>query len=302
MARAADHVTMLQRSPSYVVSLPGEDPVVDWAMRHLPSRVAWQIARWKAIALTTLSYQLSRRRPRLLKAILRRGVQRQLPDGYDIDTHFRPRYDPWDQRLCVVPDGDLFRAISSGRADVVTDAIETFSEKGVRLVSGRELQADIVITATGLNLQLLGGARVTVDGREVDCAETVAYKGMMFSGVPNAALSIGYTNASWTLKCDLICEYVCRLIRFMDERGYAYCVPVAPPEGEPLAPLIDFSSGYVLRSLETLPKQGSRAPWRLNQNYFKDIGLFRRAPLEDEGMRFVSAGALKRREPEVLAA
>jgi cation diffusion facilitator CzcD-associated flavoprotein CzcO len=240
----------------------------------------------------------------LLKAILRRGLRRELPEGYDLDRDFKPRYNPWDQRLCVVPDGDLFRAIRSGRAEVVTDAIERFTERGIRLVSGRELEADVIVTATGLNLQMLGGAVLSVDGREVAFGETVAYKGMMFSGVPNAALSIGYTNASWTLKCDLICEYVCRLLRFMDERGYAYCVPVAPPEGEPLEPLIDFSSGYVLRSIATLPKQGSRPPWRLNQNYFTDIGLFRRAPLEDEGMRFVSrAGAeAGERASEALAA
>ncbi|HWD65303.1 MAG TPA: NAD(P)/FAD-dependent oxidoreductase [Solirubrobacteraceae bacterium] len=304
MARDAAHVTMLQRSPSYVVSLPGEDPVVDWAIRHLPRQVAWQIARWKAIGLTTLSYQLSRRRPEVLKAILRRGLLRELPDGYDVDRDFKPRYNPWDQRLCVVPDGDLFQAIRSDRADVVTDTIETFTERGIRLTSGRELEADLIVTATGLNLQMLGGASLSVDGREVAFGDTVAYKGMMFSGVPNAALSIGYTNASWTLKCDLICEYVCRLLKFMDERDYAYCVPVAPPEGEPLDPLIDFSSGYVLRAIATLPKQGSRPPWRLNQNYFRDIGLFRRAPLDDEGMRFVSGAEAASGRPasEALAA
>jgi monooxygenase len=304
MAGEASHVTMLQRSPSYIVSLPGDDPLVDWANRHLPPRVAWQIARWKAIGLTTLSYQLSRRRPELLKAILRRGLQRELPRDYDIDRHFKPRYNPWDQRLCVVPDGDLFRAIRSGAASVVTDTIETFTPSGIRLASGRELEADIIVTATGLKLQMLGGAALAVDGRAVEFGNTVAYKGMMFSGVPNAALSIGYTNASWTLKCDLICEYVCRLLAHMDEHGYAYCVPLPPPAGELLEPLINFSSGYVLRSIAALPKQGSRPPWRLNQNYFTDIGLFRRAPLEDEGMRFVRRAdvAAGERASEALAA
>jgi monooxygenase len=287
MAREAAHVTMLQRSPSYIVSLPGEDRIVEWAIRRLPRNLAWQIARWKAITLTALSYQLSRRRPELLKKLLRRWLERELPEGYDFDRDFKPRYNPWDQRLCVVPDGDLFQAIRDGRADVVTDVIDSFTESGIRLASGRELEADVVVTATGLNLQMLGGASLSVDGREVRLGDTVAYKGMMFSGLPNTALSVGYTNASWTLKCDLICEYVCRLLRFMDERGYAYCVPVAPPAGERLEPLLDFSSGYVLRSLDTLPKQGVRRPWRLNQNYFKDVGLFRRGPLEDEGMRFV---------------
>jgi cation diffusion facilitator CzcD-associated flavoprotein CzcO len=304
MAREAAHVTMLQRSPSYIVSLPGEDPLVDWAIRHLPRKLAWQMARWKAIALTALSYQVSRRRPELLKAILRRWVERELPEGYDFDRDFKPRYNPWDQRLCVVPDGDLFEAIRGARADVVTDVIDCFTESGIRLASGRVLEADVIVTATGLNLQMLGGARLTVDGREVAFGETVAYKGMMFSGVPNMALSIGYTNASWTLKCDLICEYVCRLLGFMDERRYAYCVPVAPPEGEPLEPLIDFSSGYVLRAIGMLPKQGARPPWRLNQNYFKDLRVFRRAPLEDEGMRFVRRADVAAGEPaaEALAA
>ncbi|HWD84957.1 MAG TPA: NAD(P)/FAD-dependent oxidoreductase [Solirubrobacteraceae bacterium] len=304
MAPDAAHVTMLQRSPSYIVSLPGEDPVVNWAIRHLPRKLAWQIARWKAITVTALSYQLSRRRPELLKSILWRGLRRELPEGYNLDPDFKPRYDPWDQRLCVVPDGDLFQAIRSGRADVVTDVIDGFTERGIRLASGRELEADVVVTATGLNVQLLGGATLIVDGREVAFGDTVAYKGMMFSGVPNAALAIGYTNASWTLKCDLICEYVCRLLSFMNERGYAYCVPVAPPGGEPLAPLIDFSSGYVQRSIAALPKQGSRPPWRLNQNYFRDIGMFRREPLEDEGMRFVRQADTAADKPaaEVLAA
>ena len=298
MADRAAHVTMLQRSPSYVIALPGEDPVVKVLRRRLPKRVAWQVARLKAIALTTFSYQLSRRRPEILKAFLRKAAQRQLPKGYDIDTHFKPRYNPWDQRLCVVPDGDLFRAIRHGQASVVTDHIETFTEAGIRLQSGTELEADIIVTATGLNLQMLGGAEVIVDGHPVAPGDTVGYKGMMFSGIPNAALSVGYTNASWTLKCDLICEYVCRLIAHMDEHGYAYCMPVAPDASEPLQPLLDFSSGYVLRAIDELPKQGMRAPWRLNQNWFKDIGMFRRSPLEDEGMRFVPRGAAKPRSPE----
>ena len=298
MAAEAAHVTMLQRSPTYIVSLPGVDPLVQWALRRLPRKLAWELARWKAIGLTAFSYQLSRRRPEVLKAFLRRALKRQLPEGYDIDTHFKPRYNPWDQRLCVVPDGDLFKAIRRGEASVVTDHIDTFTETGIRLASGRELEADVVVTATGLNLQMLGGTQLIVDGREVKPSETVAYKGMMFSGIPNAALSVGYTNASWTLKCDLICEYVCRLLAYMDEHGYAYCVPVEPPAGEPREPLIDFSSGYVLRALDELPKQGLRPPWRLHQNYIRDIRLFRRSPLEDEGMRFYRAARSRQPEPE----
>jgi len=286
MAGDAAHVTMLQRSPTYVVSLPGEDPFVKRIARYLPQRLVWRLARLKAIALTSFSYQLSRRRPAVLKAILRRGLERELPAGYDIDTHFKPRYDPWDQRLCVVPDGDLFDAIRRSAASVVTGNIETFTEEGIRLQSGEEIEAEVVVTATGLNVQMLGGAQLIVDGKEVFFSDTVAYKGMMFSGVPNMALSIGYTNASWTLKCDLICEYVCRLIAHMDQHGYDFCVPRRPGESDELQPLLDFSSGYVLRALDRLPKQGSHAPWRLNQNYFKDIRLFRRAPLEDQGMSF----------------
>jgi cation diffusion facilitator CzcD-associated flavoprotein CzcO len=286
MAGDAEHVTMLQRSPTYIVSLPRRDPLVEKIRRYLPARAAWQLARLKAIGITALSYQVSRRRPELLKAMIRRGVERHLPADYNIDKHFTPRYNPWDQRLCVVPDGDLFEAIGRGEASIVTDRIETFTERGLRLGSGNELEADIIVTATGLNLQLLGGAELVVDGRPVSLGDTVAYKGMMFSGVPNLALSIGYTNASWTLKCDLICEYVCRLIAHMDARGYDACMPLAPEPSDRLEPLLDFTSGYVLRAIDQLPKQGSRPPWRLNQNWFKDIGMFRRAPLEDEGISF----------------
>jgi monooxygenase len=304
MAGTATHVTMLQRSPSYIVSLPSDDPLVEKMRRYLPARAAWQLARLKAIALTALSYQISRKRPELLKSILRRGLERHLPLDYNIDKHFSPRDNPWDQRLCVVPDGDLFEAIGRGQASIVTDRIDTFTEQGIRLDSGEELEADIVVSATGLDLELLGGARLAVDGREITLGETVAYKGMMFSGVPNLALSIGYTNASWTLKCDLICEYVCRLIAHMDARGYDFCVPQAPDSSAPLEPLLDFSSGYVTRALDRLPKQGPRPPWRLNQNWFKDIGVFRRAPLEDEGIRFHRAPGRARGgvEPERLAA
>jgi monooxygenase len=298
MAQDAAHVTMLQRSPTYIISLPEEDALANALRRLLPAKLAYQLARLEHVALTALSFQLSRRRPELMKRILRRGLESQLPEGYDIDRHFSPRYDPWDQRLCVVPNGDLFRAIRHGSASVVTDRIETFTEEGIRLVSGQELPADIIVTATGLNLQMLGGARVFVDGAEVDPGSTVAYKGMMFSGIPNAALSVGYTNASWTLKCDLICEYVCRLIAYMDEHGHDWCVPVEPPLEQQRRPLLDLSSGYILRSIDKLPKQGERTPWRVNQNWFLDIGLFRRSPIDDEGMRFGSAGEpVRDREP-----
>ena len=231
-------------------------------------------------------YQVSRRAPGFMKKLLRRGVADKLPPGYDLDKHFKPSYEPWDQRLCFVPDGDLFEAMSSGKASVVTDRIETFTEKGLRLASGAELEADIVVTATGLNLLALGGMTIAVDGREIKLSETVGYKGMMLSGVPNLALALGYTNASWTLKCDLVAQYVCRLLRHMDEHGYRICTPRPPPPDLPLEPFLDLKSGYVQRSLDALPKQGSRAPWRLHQNYVRDVQLFRRGPVEDEAMEF----------------
>lgn len=208
LAEEAAHVTMLQRSPTYVVSMPGEDAIANRLRRVLPDRAAYAIVRWKNVLLQMASYQLSRRRPAVMKNLLRRGVQRALPPGYDVDKHFNPRYNPWDQRLCLVPDADLFKAICAGRAEIVTDQVDTFTENGVRLESGAELDADLVVTATGLNLQFLGGMRLAVDGAETDLSKAMTYKGMMLSGVPNFAFTLGYTNASWTLKADLTAEYI----------------------------------------------------------------------------------------------
>ena len=299
MAEKAAHVTMLQRSPTYIVSLPAEDPIAKIVRRILPRKAAYSVLRWKNVLMTMFSFELSRRRPAIMKAGLRKDLVRQLPRGYDIDTHFTPSYDPWDQRLCLVPDGDLFKVINSGEASVVTDQIETFTETGIKLVSGAELEADLIVTATGLNLSALGGIELAVDGREIELRETMAYKGMMLSGVPNLAITIGYTNASWTLKADLTSEYVCRLINHMDERGYSHCVPVRDPSVAE-QPFIDFSSGYVLRSIDQFPRQGTVEPWRLHQNYPRDIRLFRRGELEDGAMEFTpvtqDAGAAARVE------
>jgi monooxygenase len=242
--------------------------------------------RWKNVLITMAFFQLCRRRPRLMRAMLRRGVQNHLPSDYDVDTHFNPRYNPWDQRVCLVPDGDLFEALTSGSASVVTDRIETFTEKGLLLGSGEELEADLIITATGLNMRLLGGMEIVVDGREVDVSESLSYKGLMLSGVPNLAFSIGYTNASWTLKCDLTCDYVCRLVNYMDEHGYRQCVPERTDPSVTPEPIIDFSSGYVLRALDKLPKQGSKRPWRLHQNYPRDLRILRYGTIEDGALRF----------------
>jgi monooxygenase len=289
LAEQAAHVTMLQRSPSYVVSLPAEDALANRLRRRLPSMLAYQLVRWKNVLMMMLSFQLSRRRPRLMKAMLRRGLERELPPGYDIDTHFKPRYNPWDQRLCLVPDGDLFAAIKTGRATIVTDAIDTFTEHGIKLASGGELEADLIVTATGLELIPLGGIELSVDGRTVDIAKTLGYRGMMISGVPNLAVAFGYTNASWTLKCDLTCEFVCRLLRHMDSQGYASCVAENHDPSVGAEPFIDFNSGYVLRAVEKFPKQGSKRPWRLYQNYALDIVSLRLSRLEDGVLRFTPA-------------
>jgi cation diffusion facilitator CzcD-associated flavoprotein CzcO len=289
MAERAAHVTMLQRSPSYVVSLPGEDPVAKGLRRFLPQRLVYPVVRWKNVLMTMGSFQLARRRPRLMKALLRKAVERRLPPGYDVDVHFRPRYNPWDQRLCLVPDGDLFEAISEGRASIVTDVIDTFTEDGIRLASGSEIEADLIVTATGLNLVPLGGVSMTVDGRDVELPEKLGYKGMMLSGVPNMAFCVGYTNASWTLKCELTCEYVCRLLNHMDEHGHRVCTPNNRDPSVTPEPFIDFNSGYVLRAIASFPKQGSRRPWRLYQNYALDLLNLRLAPIEDEALEFSRA-------------
>jgi monooxygenase len=290
LAETAAHVTMLQRSPSYVVSLPSEDPFARAIRRVLPRKAAYAVVRWKNVLMTMLVFQLSRRRPRLIRRLVRAGVARRLPAGYDVDTHFAPSYDPWDQRMCLVPDGDLFDAISSGRASIATDDVEEFVENGVRLRSGRVLEADLVVTATGLNLRALGDVRFVVDGQDVDPSQTLGYRGMMLSGIPNLAMAFGYTNASWTLKCDLTCAYVCRVLAYMDEHDYVQCTPTNTDPSIVGEPFIDLTSGYVQRAIELFPKQGSRPPWRLHQNYARDIVSLRYSTLDDGVLRFSRAG------------
>lgn len=282
MARDAAHVTMLQRSPSYVMALPSVDPLARTLRRFLPDRVTYPVVRWKNALMMALFFQLSRRRPALVRRLVERGVRASLPEDFEVERHFRPAYQPWDQRLCFAADGDLFRALSRGDASVVTDTVDTFTPDGIRLGSGDELAADVVVTATGLNLLAIGGIALEVDGEPVDVGSAVTYKGMMLDGVPNFAMTIGYTNASWTLKSDLVAEYVCRLLAHLDRRGLDTATPRLPPGDHETEPLIDLKAGYVLRSIDEMPKQGRSRPWRLHQNYVRDVALLRHGPLTDD--------------------
>lgn len=291
LAEQGARVTMLQRSPTYVVSLPGTNPATRLIRKVLPRRWQPTVLRWTYALGTQASYQLSRRRPKMVRRALVRGIERQLPPGYDVATHFTPSYNPWDQRLCVVPDGDLFRAITDGRAEVVTDHIDRFVPEGVRLRSGRVLPADVVVTATGLELLFLGGIELSVDGRKVEPADLLAYKGMMLEGVPNAAMAVGYTNASWTLKSELTCDYVARLLNHMRTIGATKVLAVNNDPTLERQPLLGLSSGYVVRAEDRFPKQGGRFPWRMHQSYLADHRVMKRRPLADDGALVFSAGA-----------
>jgi len=293
LAEAAAQVTMLQRSPSYILSLPASDPLGDLLRKLLPERRAYAAVRWINARIGTAIYELCRKYPARARAMLRDGAIKRLPPGYDVDTHFRPAYEPWDQRMCLIPDGDFFAAISSGKADVVTDHIESFTADGLRLRSGRHLGADVIITATGLNLQPLGGFELTLDGAAVRVPERVVYKGMMLGDVPNLAFAIGYTNASWTLKVDLVSSYVARMLAHMKKRGYAVVTPRLPSGQMATTPLIEMTSGYFERSRHALPLQGDRTPWRLRQHYFKDAALWR-GSVDAQELEYRRAGALAR--------
>jgi monooxygenase len=286
MAATAAHVTMLQRSPSYVVSMPARDQLAQRLRRWLPRRLAYRTVRARNIGLMMLSYQLSRRRPAVMRRLIRRGARRELPDGFAVDVHFRPAYNPWDQRLCIAPDGDLFAAVRGGRASIVTDEIETFTERGVRLGGGDELEADVIVTATGLQMLALGGVALEVDGVPVDVSDRIAYKAMMLNRVPNLAFTVGYTNASWTLKADLTARYVCRVLNHMRRHGYDRCAPIDDDPALTREPLINLTSGYVRRAVTQFPSQGSRRPWRVHQNYARDLLEFRWRDVEDGVLRF----------------
>jgi monooxygenase len=291
MAEQAAHVTMLQRSPTYIVSRPAKDAIANWLYRRLPEAIAHTLARWKNIALQMYFYNIARRKPDGARREIMRLAKAELPPNIDVTKHFNPRYNPWDQRLCLVPDGDLFASIRAGKASVVTDEIDAFTEKGIKLRSGEELPADIIVTATGLKMKMVGGAQIAVDGAVVDLSKTMNYKGMMFSDVPNFACTFGYTNASWTLKSDLTAEYLCRILNYMAHGGYDICTPHNSDASVSEDPTLPLNSGYVQRAKDILPKQGTKAPWRLYQNYVRDMLVLRFGSVNDGSMSFTRRAA-----------
>jgi monooxygenase len=299
MAEKAAHVTMLQRSPTYMASMPSKDPLVGLFRKILPMRAALRAIRWKNILLGLFFYQLCRRTPGLAKRMLRRNIARELPTDFDFETHFKPTYAPWDQRVCLVPDADLFQALKAGRVSIVTDQIIRFTKQGIQLKSGQELPADIIVTATGLNLLACGGIRIAVDGSPVELGRAIAYKGVMLNHVPNCALCVGYTNASWTLRADLSCQYVCRLLNYMERHGYKQCVPRIDEASVQPQPLLGLKSGYVRRGIEHFPKQGTKAPWVFRQNYLYDVLAMRLGALKDGTLVYSKGASVAPTDPEM---
>ena len=288
MAEEAAHVTMLQRSPTYFLSAPDEDPVGNFLRKFISSKLTYKLVRWKNIRFQWWFFQKCRKFPKKVKEFLIKQVREELGPNYDIETHFTPKYNPWEQRMCLVPNGDFFNAINAGKASVITDHIDRFTKKGIKLKSGGEIEADLIVTATGLNLEVCNGIKLEVDNNEVDISKTMTYKGMMFSDVPNLVATFGYTNASWTLRADLTSEYVCRLLNFMDKKGYANCCPRTAEHVEPDGDWLDFTSGYVKRSMHKFPKQGSRDPWRNTQNFPKDVLAIRWGNIDNKELKFTS--------------
>ncbi len=281
MAKKAAKVTMLQRSPTYIISLPGEDVIAKFLGKIMPKKWSYAAIRWKNILLSQFLYKLARRRPTGMRNWIIKNAQKQLPENYDM-KHFKPKYNVWDQRLCIVPDADLFEAIKQGTAEVVTDTIDHFTPKGIKLNSGQEVEADIIVTATGLNLQLLGGMTVHINGKLLATSDLHVYRGVMGSGVPNFAMAVGYTNASWTLKCDLNCHFVTRILNYMDKHGYTTCTPQFDSEAYDTEPLLDFDAGYIKRAMDVLPKQGSEAPWKVYQSYLHDLISLKHGSISDK--------------------
>jgi monooxygenase len=286
MADEAGHITMLQRSPSYVMPLPRKDPLANGLRRLLPAKAAYAVTRRLNIGRGRFIYNLCQRNPKLARRIIRSLNVKYLPEGFDVATHFNPSYNPWDQRLCAVPDADLFRVIGQGKASVVTDKIVRFTPTGILLESGRELPADVIVTATGLKLKVFGGIEVSVDGEVKSPHDCLVYKSLMLSGIPNFAFAFGYTNSSWTLKVGLICDHLCRLLSYMDAHGYTTAVPVADDPSVQRRPMLDFSAGYILRAMDEFPQQGTSGPWTLEMDYWADHARLRKGPVEDAALRF----------------
>ena len=286
LAQKAGHVTMLQRSPSYVVSMPARDDQVNLLRGRLPDRLVSWLARWKMILIGSYYYRKAKANPNETRDVILQRIRAVLEPGFDVERHFNPAYNPWDQRVCITADADLFQAINDGRLSMVTDHIERFVEEGLQLRSGEILPADVIVTATGMRMRIMDGVEIIVDGQPVPLGDTLSYKGLMYSNIPNLASAFGYINASWTLKCELICEYVCRLLNYMERRGYRQCTPRLHAESPPSEPLIDFTSGFVRRAGDELPRQGERPPWRVYQNYLKDLLLMRFGRLDDGVMEF----------------
>lgn len=285
MAKKAGKVTMLQRSPSYVISVPGEDPVVPLVKKFLPAEASYELIRWKNIMLMLGFYKAARQWPNAIRRLIATGVKQQLGSEYDM-KHFNPTYKPWDQRVCVVPDADLFKAIKNGKAEIVTDTIKRFTPTGILLDSGRELDADIIVTATGLRVQLLGGMTMHINNKLVELGKIHVYRGVMMSDIPNFAITVGYTNASWTLKCDLSCHFVTKLLNYMDRKNHTVCIPRFDPSKYQSEPLLDFNSGYVQRAANHTPKQGSEAPWKVHQNYLRDTLSLKMTDMNDKVLEY----------------
>ena len=289
MADQVEHITMLQRSPTYFISAPDKDMIGNFFKKIFPQKTAYFLTRWKNILMGNYFYKRCVNNPEKVKEMLINGVRGHLGEGYDIDTHFTPKYKPWDERLCFVPNADMFEAMKSGKASVVTDHIDQFTETGIKLKSGEELTADIIITATGLNLQFFNGIDVKVDNSQVNISEKLAYKGRMFNDIPNLACSFGYARASWTLGADLSSEYVCKLLNYMDKHGYDYCSPVIGKEVREEGTYLNLSSGYVKRAIDRMPKQGSREPWKGNQSYLSDVTELRWGSITNDDLHFKTA-------------
>lgn len=289
LAKKAKLVTMLQRSPTYIISQPSKDKIADFFRKIFPSKIAYEFNRWKNVLFNLFFYKLAIKNPNFVKKYIKTQTRKTLGKNYDVDTHFTPKYDPWQQRLCLVPDNDLFDSIKQKKAEIITDTIEKFTKKGILLTSGKELETDLIVTATGLKLDIMSGMTLKKDNKKLELPNHYMYRGMMFSDIPNMAICVGYTNASWTLKTDLTCVYVCRLLNHMKKNNFEVCTPHLTQELEDTfsdEPILDFNSSYVLRSIDALPKQGSKIPWKLNQNYPLDIMTIKYSSLKDEALQY----------------